>query len=416
MARIPRIPSHPAPSQAQRQARAARSGQGGRSARAPQAAQGAPGARAPEGDAPPPLWRHVLIGDAESPHLVKWARALAPYVELWVVSSRGFAPAFDELVPPQCRLALGEDTQHGGGNVGILKRLPELGRWLKQVDADWLHPHYLTSHGTLAFGAKVGWRLRAQIVGSAWGSDILVTPKQSAALRWMTRRILRACTVTTSDSEHMAAEMRALGAGEVRVFPFGLERLPAEAKSKEPWLCFANRGLEPIYRPERVLQAFAALTAVQPKARLIVANDGSLRESLETRARSLGLGDRIEFVGRLNADAQDRCYARATWYLSLPASDSVSVSVLEAMGHGCVPLLSDLPANRELVTSGENGLILQDGAVDPASLEPLAARARDIGKANRAWVQQHGLFAPAVHGLLQRLAVLTPTSPSTTAA
>jgi len=50
--------------------------------------------------------RLVLLGDGESPHLLKWARALAPRVELWAASSRGFAPGFDALVPAERRLAL----------------------------------------------------------------------------------------------------------------------------------------------------------------------------------------------------------------------------------------------------------------------------------------------------------------------
>ena len=70
---------------------------------------------------------------------------------------------------------------------------------------------------------------------------------------------------------------------------------------------------------------------------------------LQTRARELGLQDHVRFVGRLDADTQADLYRRARWFLSLPQSDSVSVSVLEAMAHGCVPILSDLPANRELV-------------------------------------------------------------------
>lgn len=354
--------------------------------------------------------RHVLIGDAQSPHLLKWARALAPQVELWVASSRGFLPGFDGLVPSWRRLGLGATVQAGGGNIGLIKRLPELGRWLKQVDADWLHPHYLTSHGTLAWGAKLGWRLRAQIVGSAWGSDILVTPKQGLAWRCLTRQVLRSCTLCTSDSQHMASEMGRLGAGEVMVFPFGLERMPAPPAHKEPWLFFANRGLEPIYRPDRVMQVFSAIAAVQPHAQLVVANDGSLRQAMQqwTEAQP-ELKDRVQFVGRLNAKDQDACYARANWYLSLPASDSVSVSVLEAMAHGCIPILSDLPANHELISEASIGMILPEGSVpDPSALQRLAQIGPEIASSNRAWVQAHGLFGPAVETFLKRLRALTP--------
>ena len=363
----------------------------------------------------PPLygrWRHVLIGDGESPHLLKWARALSGEVDLWVASSRGFLPGFDAIVPAKCRLALGEQMDHSGGNVGLLRRLPELGRWLQEVDADWLHPHYLTSHGTLAVGARKGWRLRARIVGSAWGSDILVTPKRGPHYRWVTGQVLRACELTTSDSEHMAAQMRQLGAREVRVFPFGLEQMPPPPARKAPWTFYANRGLEPIYRPERVSDACAAISSAYPEARLTVANDGSLRPALEARVRELGLARHVQFTGRLDAEAQARCYAEAQWYLSLPSSDSVAVSVLEAMAHGCIPVLSDLPANHELVRSGTNGLILTDTPIElmnlPALLAPLLPEALTIGRDNHEWVRLHGQFAPAVVGLLDRLAELTP--------
>ena len=347
----------------------------------------------------------MLIGDAQSPHLLKWARALAPRVELYVASSRGFDAGFDALVSADRRLALNAEVQHRGGNVATLRRLPELARWLKRIDADWLHPHYLTSHGTLARAAKLGWRLRGRIVGSAWGSDILVTPQQGALWRELTRWVLRGCALSTSDSMHMAAQMGRLGAAEVLVFPFGLEALPPPPPAKQPWLFFANRGLEPIYAPERVLDVFAAIAQQQPAARLVVANDGSLRAALQVRAAAIGLGDRVRFVGRLDAVAQAREYARAAGYLSLPVSDSVSVSVLEAMAHGCVPLLSDLPANRELVESGRNGLILA-GLPQPGELTALMARADAIGRDNRTWVHQHGLFEPAVERLLLRLAQL----------
>ena len=360
--------------------------------------------------APRPL-RVVLFGDGESPHLLKWARALAPRVELHVASSRGLAPALAALVPAERTLVLGRATKFAGGNAALLKTLPRLVRWLRGVDADWISAHYLTSHGTLAWLArKAG--VRAQLAASAWGSDILVAPRASRVLRWLTSRVLRDATVCTSDSAYMAQRMRELGARDVMTFPFGLDALPQAPAAKEPHLFFANRGLEDIYDPRRVLTLFAGAAAAWPDARLVVANSGALREALERQAAELGLAARIEFVGRLDAATQSAFYARARWYLSVPRSDSVSVSVLEAMGHGCIPLLSDLPANRELVRDGANGLIVPDGrtALDVAALERLQADAASIAVDNRAWVAANALFDPCVDAFVARLRQCTPGS------
>jgi L-malate glycosyltransferase len=355
--------------------------------------------------------RLVLIGDGDSPHLLKWARALAvvPGLDLWAVSSRGFLPGFDAVVPPGRRLALGGTPDAGGGNGALLLALPRMARWLRQVQPDWLHAHYLTSHGTLAWLSQRLLRVPGRLVGSAWGSDILVTPQRGPVWRWLTSRVLKACALTTSDSQVMAGRMKELGAGEVLVFPFGVETMPPPAAAKDPLLVFANRGLEPIYQPDRVLRTFAAMAAARPGLRLVVANDGSMRPAIEALTGSLGLADRVQFVGRLHATIQARWYDRAQWYLSLPSSDSVAVSVLEAMAHGCIPLLSDLPANRELVRSGDNGLIVPDGATPAAAeVQALQDRAAAIASDNRAWVQQHALFAPAVQTFVERLRALGP--------
>jgi len=348
--------------------------------------------------------RVVLFGDGESPHLVKWARALAPRVELFVASSRGLAPALAALLPAERTLQLQHATKFSGGNAALLKALPRLVRWLRGVDADWINAHYLTSHGTLAWLARKR-GLRAQLAASAWGSDILVAPRSSRVLRWVTSRVLRDATICTSDSAHMAQRMRELGAREVMTFPFGLDALPVAPAAKEPQLFFANRGLEDIYDPQRVLTLFAGVTAAWPDARLVVANSGSLREALERRAAEPDLAGRVEFVGRVDAATQSGLYARARWYVSVPRSDSVSVSVLEAMGHGCIPLLSDLPANRELVRDGANGLIVPDGraALSVAALERLQADAASIAVANRDWVGANALFGPSVDAFVARL-------------
>ena len=347
--------------------------------------------------------RLALVGDGDSPHLLKWARALvAADVEVWAASSRGFGPGFDAVVPTARRLALATTPRFEGGNVALLRTLPRLALWLRRVRPDWVHAHYLTSHGTLAWLAMRLFGAPGRLVGSAWGSDVLVTPKRGAAWRWVTSKVLGACAVTTSDSQVMAARMRELGAREVMVFPFGLEAMPPLPDAKDEWQFFANRGLEPVYAPERVLAQFVALAGAE--GRLVVANDGSLRPALVRQAAALGVADRVDFVGRLDATVQARAYARARWYLSLPGSDSVSVSVLEAMAHGCVPILSDLPANRELVRDGVNGLIVPDNdLLSRAAVSAFAPQADAAAAHNRQWVLQHALFAPCVAAFVARL-------------
>src|SRR5207245_2007135 len=144
------------------------------------------------------------------------------------------------------------------------------------------------------------------------------------------------------------------------------------------------------------------LAAPGPDAGLVVANDGWVGDALQAQARSTGLGDRVQVTGRVDAATQAQWYAKARWYFSLPVSDSVSVSVLEAKAHGCIPLLSDLPANRELIDSGRNGLIVESG-VEVAVLQALLARGDEIARDNRAWVREHALFEPCVERFLARL-------------
>jgi L-malate glycosyltransferase len=346
----------------------------------------------------------VLLGDGESPHLLKWAHALAPHVQLWAASSRGFLPEFDDVIPAGRRLALQTTPAFEGGNIALIKQLARLAGWLRQVRPDWIHAHYLTSHGTLAWLATSMLGVPGRIVGSAWGSDILVTPERSWAWRLLTRRVLRSCALTTSDSHVMAERMRSLGAREVMVFPFGLDALPQASAHKDPCLFFANRGLEPIYRPQRVLDVFARIAQSWPSAQLVVANSGSLRQNLQEQAAAIGITDRVRFIGRVSAGEQAEHYQHAQWYVSLPASDSVSVSVLEAMAHGCIPVVSDLPANRELVRDGANGIILSDGAwLEASQLDDLSARAPEIASANRAWIEAHALFPQSVTRFLARL-------------
>jgi hypothetical protein len=167
-------------------------------------------------------------------------------------------------------------------------------------------------------------------------------------------------------------------------FPFGLEALPPWPEHKDDALFFANRALEALYRPERVLEAFAAIAGTGPRPGWWWPTT-ALRPALEARAAQPDLAGKV----RSSAGWTLRRKPAGTpgrWYLSLPASDSVSVSVLEAMGHGCIPILSDLPANRELVDDGRNGLILAEGELPTRPAGAPGRPRRCGGRPLQEWV------------------------------
>ena len=97
----------------------------------------------------------------------------------------------------------------------------------------------------------------------------------------------------------------------------------------------------------------------------------------------------------------------------LPAVSYTHLDVYKRQAHGCVPILSDLPANRELVQHGRNGVILDDTQpLGPELLAPLLGRGDCVAALNHRWVAEHALFAPCVRTFVDRLRALTPATPT----
>ena len=122
----------------------------------------------------------------------------------------------------------------------------------------------------------------------------------------------------------------------VTTFPFGLDSLPDnEISNKDPHLYYSNRALIKNFNMGRMIDLFGKIFAFDPRARLIISNDGSLRKELEAKVKGLGLSEKIEFKGFVSLQEQADIYSRAQFYISIPTSDATSVSLLEAMAFVC---------------------------------------------------------------------------------
>ena len=84
----------------------------------------------------------------------------------------------------------------------------------------------------------------------------------------------------------------------------------------------------------------------------------------------------MDYIGDLpDDDAIAELYRRATVAVSVPSSDGMPQSVLEAMACGAVPVLSDLPSLREWVSDGREAFFVPIG--DSTALSQAIVRLLD---------------------------------------
>jgi glycosyltransferase involved in cell wall biosynthesis len=118
--------------------------------------------------------------------------------------------------------------------------------------------------------------------------------------------------------------------------------------------------LVPWKRPGDVLQAFASVTEFHSPAcgvaYLLFVGDGVLRPKLEAQARSLGVRERVRFLGFVNQSKLPEIYAASDMLVLASEHEAWGVVVNEAMACGVPVVVSDrVGARLDLVRTAETG-------------------------------------------------------------
>jgi glycosyltransferase involved in cell wall biosynthesis len=121
--------------------------------------------------------------------------------------------------------------------------------------------------------------------------------------------------------------------------------------------------LQPWKRPLDLLKAFAV--AELPRTLLVFAGEGPLRSELESAAASLGIAERVRFLGFVNQRQLPAVYCAAD-LLVLPSEyDAFGLVINEAMLCGCPAVASDrCGAVRDLIHVGRTGFVYRCGDVN----------------------------------------------------
>jgi len=283
-----------------------------------------------------------------------------------------------------------EDLAYDGGMLNRLRARPL--RWLlvplylaamiiaarrlaRQGGHSVIHAHWLLPQGLAALFCRRVAGGRVRVLCTLHGGDLYgLDSRRTNHLRTAILKRLDAVTVV---SEAMRMRVKALGrdVAEGAVIPMGTDLsgrfTPDPAVEREPFLLFVGRLVKK-KGVDILLEAFALLADDHADLGVVIAGDGPERTLLEAHAETLGVRDRVRFMGSIPNERLPDLYRRATAaifpFRQDPSGDQEGFGLVavEAMGCECPVIVGDVPAVRDIVTSGETGVSI--GAASPTLL------------------------------------------------
>jgi len=251
---------------------------------------------------------------------------------------------------------------------------------------DVVHVHWPVPH------ALFGWAARracgARIVTTWYGAELRWVKGSLSWLRPFVRWALDTSDQVVAISSYTAREIAELSSVPTRVIPYAVGFAPDAnvQRSVAPGghfeILFVGRLVE--RKGVRYLIDAARQLPRERRARVVIIGDGPERQALEAQVRRDGLGDRVQFRGRVPDADLRRAYASASVFVLPSVLDShgdtegLGVVLLEAMSYGVPVIGSSLGGITDIVQHEKTGLLVPPG--DASALAAAIERlARDPG-------------------------------------
>ncbi|MBI3289195.1 MAG: glycosyltransferase [Elusimicrobia bacterium] len=246
------------------------------------------------------------------------------------------------------------------------------------LDADVVHAHFAAKPADIALDIlkKAG----IPFVLTAHAYDIFIQP-DAPALRAKFLAASKAITVSEYNKRYLADLLGPDLADKIEVSYLGvdLKRFPwnERAPGANVTLLFAGRLVEKKGVLD-LIEAFALVCARHPLTRLRIIGDGPQREAAAQKAQTLGVGERVTFLGALTQERIAAEMQRADIFC-LPAATAVNgdreglpVVLLEAQASGLPVVSTRHTGIPEAVADGETGLLVDER--DPQGLSRSISR------------------------------------------
>jgi glycosyltransferase involved in cell wall biosynthesis len=309
--------------------------------------------------------RVAIVANANSIHTIRWVDWLKKRGHNVAVFSlkKGETSAYFGPEPPLNRrfiLNLGR---------GVRKTTALLQNLIDEFKPDIVHGFFLTNHGMYA-SRVIGY---PRIV-TAMGSDVLLAPKESRLLTWLTKRTAKKASFIVSVADHLSEIISSWGINRSKIItaPLGIDIASFKPLNKRKTVIF-SRGFKEIYNPMILVKAIPYVISKIPDAKFILCGDGPLLQDCRDYLNEKGMMDYVDFPGYVPNNTISNMIGEARVLVSPSLSDGTPVSVLEGLACGCVLVTSNIPANRFWTVHNKTGVLFNPS--DLKELEKALVRA-----------------------------------------
>jgi len=269
-------------------------------------------------------------------------------------------------------------------DLALASRMAEVAEY---YHLDLLHVHYAIPHSVSALLARQMLAQRGKhlpFVTTLHGTDITLVGMDRSYLP-ITRYAIEQSDGVTSISQYLK-DVTVNNFGITRHIevvhnfvncdvykPFADEEARAQARARfaapDEFLFMHLSNFRPVKRIADVVQIFARV-AKQLPARLALIGDGPDRSTAEWLANSLGIHDRVQFLGK--QDRVSELLPLADLMLMPSEMESFGLAALEAMACQTPAIATRVGGVPELIDDGVNGLLFPVGDVDAMAAASIA--------------------------------------------
>jgi len=293
-----------------------------------------------------------FLADAKSIHTVKW-------VDYFVQKDyKVYLATFANINNTKCKniyFLTKNKSSVRGGNYHYLLFVSKLAKILKEIKPDFINAHYSYSMGLIAYLAIQKSKIKTNFSVVCHGSDILDTPAPFIFNK-VNQFILKKADNVFVVSDQIKDKLVDWKISEEKIFvgQYGIDLIEQNDITKDIDI-LSNRTYCDNSNIEFLLESLMPFKGRDLNIVFILptVSDEDFNRLKERYSF-------IKFYKYVEYNEMIKMLNRTKIYISATKSDGTSLSLLEAMGSGCVPLVSNIVSNRSWILDTVNGYLFNN--------------------------------------------------------